>query len=90
MALLDPFTLGDVGFQLSFAATLGLVLYTRPIQNAAERGLARLFNGEVAKKVVGVLATPSSSRSPRRTRRSPSDDPGLYCPRRRELAIAAV
>src|SRR3990172_9477628 len=32
MTLLDPFTLGDVGFQLSFAATLGLVLYTRPLQ----------------------------------------------------------
>jgi len=55
MTLLDPFTLGAVGFQLSFAATLVPVLYTCPLQNAAERGLARLFNGEVAKKVVGVL-----------------------------------
>ncbi len=56
MTLLDPFTLGDIGFQLSFAATLGLVIYTRPLQNAAERGLARLFNGEAAKKIVGVLS----------------------------------
>jgi len=55
MTLLDPFTLGDVGFQLSFAATLGLVIYTRPIQNAVERGLARLFNAAAAKKIVGVL-----------------------------------
>ena len=56
MTALDPFTLGDVGFQLSFAATLGLVLYTRPLQNAVEGGLTRLFNGEVAKKVIGVLS----------------------------------
>jgi competence protein ComEC len=55
MTLLDPFTLGDVGFQLSFAATLGLVIYTRPIQNAVERGLMQLFSGETAKKIVGVL-----------------------------------
>jgi competence protein ComEC len=56
MTLLDPFTLGDVGFQLSFAATLGLVLYTGPLQRAAERWLARLFSGDVAKKIVGVLS----------------------------------
>jgi competence protein ComEC len=31
MALLDPFVLWDVGFQLSFAATLGLVLYAEPL-----------------------------------------------------------
>ncbi len=55
MTLLDPFTLGDAGFQLSFAATLGLVIYTRPIQNAVERGLVRLFSSETAKKIVGVL-----------------------------------
>ncbi len=56
MTLLDPFTLGDVGFQLSFAATLGLVLYTRPLQSAAERGLLRLFSAETAKKIVGALS----------------------------------
>ncbi len=56
MTLLDPFTLGDVGFQLSFAATLGLVLYTRPLQDAAERGLARLFTAETARHIVGVLS----------------------------------
>ncbi|HET7091366.1 MAG TPA: ComEC/Rec2 family competence protein, partial [Anaerolineae bacterium] len=56
MTLLDPFTLGDVGFQLSFAATLGLVLYTRPLQNAAERGLARWTGPERAKKTAGVLS----------------------------------
>ncbi len=56
MTLLDPYTLGDVGFQLSFAATLGLVLYTRPLQTAAERGLARWTGAERAKKTVGVMS----------------------------------
>ncbi len=56
MTLLDPFTLGDVGFQLSFAATLGLVLYTRPLQALAERGLTHLFSAELGKKIVGVLS----------------------------------
>ena len=41
MALLDPRVLGDVGFQLSFAATLGLVLFAEPFQGAAERLLQR-------------------------------------------------
>jgi len=56
MTLLDPLTLGDIGFQLSFAATLGLVLYTRPLQNAVERGLSRLFSAETTKQVVGALS----------------------------------
>ncbi|MDH5606452.1 MAG: ComEC/Rec2 family competence protein, partial [Anaerolineae bacterium] len=33
MAFFNPFVLGDVGFQLSFAATLGLVLYAEPFQD---------------------------------------------------------
>lgn len=32
MTAIDPATLWDVGFQLSFAATLGLVLYAQPLQ----------------------------------------------------------
>ena len=55
MTALDPFTLGDIGFQLSFAATLGLILYTRPLQNVVERGLTRLFSSGMAKQIVGVL-----------------------------------
>lgn len=31
MTLLNPFTLWDLGFQLSFAATLGLILYVPPV-----------------------------------------------------------
>ncbi|HLF28387.1 MAG TPA: ComEC/Rec2 family competence protein [Anaerolineae bacterium] len=71
MTLLEPFTLGDIGFQLSFAATLGLVLYTRPLQALTERGLTRLLSAfgsasrsasrdasykTAAKKFAGVLS----------------------------------
>lgn len=33
MTLANPLTLWDVSFQLSFAATLGLILYAEPLQN---------------------------------------------------------
>jgi competence protein ComEC len=33
MALVDPYVLWDVSFQLSFAATLGLVLYAEPLSH---------------------------------------------------------
>ncbi len=39
MALFSPFVLWDVGFQLSFFATLGLILFGAPLQQAAERWL---------------------------------------------------
>jgi competence protein ComEC len=41
MAVFNPNILWDVGFQLSFAATLGLVLYARPLQEWFTRLLAR-------------------------------------------------
>jgi competence protein ComEC len=41
MAVINPNTLWDVGFQLSFAATLGLILYARPLQDWFTRLLAR-------------------------------------------------
>ena len=41
MTAFNPHILGDVGFQLSFAATLGLVLFAEPFQQAAERVLRR-------------------------------------------------
>jgi competence protein ComEC len=43
MTALNPLTLWDVGFQLSAAATLGLILYADPFQAAAQRGLARFL-----------------------------------------------
>ncbi len=41
MALANPFHLWDVGFQLSFLATLGLILYAEPFGRAAEHWLRR-------------------------------------------------
>ncbi len=39
MTLLNPLTLWDLGFQLSFAATLGLILYVPPMQEWLETRL---------------------------------------------------
>jgi competence protein ComEC len=41
LTALAPLTLWDAGFQLSFAATLGLVLFSAPIEEFFERRLAR-------------------------------------------------
>ena len=56
MAAFNPTILWDVGFQLSFMATLGLVLYADPIQTAFERLAARWLPAplvERAGKLVG-------------------------------------
>ena len=37
MTLLNPLTLWDIGFQLSFMATLGLILFTPTIEGQFER-----------------------------------------------------
>jgi len=52
----DPYVLWDVGFQLSFAATIGLVLYTEPLERFFERALARVTSIERAQKVVGLIS----------------------------------
>lgn len=50
MCLVNPFLLWDVSFQLSFAATLGLVLFAEPLQSWADSRLAsRLPEEQVAK-----------------------------------------
>ncbi len=41
MALLNPQVLWDISFQLSFAATLGLVIYAEPMQDAISTFLTR-------------------------------------------------
>ncbi|MGQ0602207.1 MAG: ComEC/Rec2 family competence protein, partial [Anaerolineales bacterium] len=41
MVLWNPLTLWDVGFQLSAAATLGLILYAEPLQSLLQRMLER-------------------------------------------------
>jgi len=37
MALINPLVLWDVGFQLSFFATLGIILYAEPFSNFTPR-----------------------------------------------------
>ncbi|HDQ71786.1 MAG TPA: DNA internalization-related competence protein ComEC/Rec2 [Chloroflexi bacterium] len=56
MTLHDPHVLWDVGFQLSFAATLGLMLYTNPLERGFERFLAKFMSVKEARKAVGFLS----------------------------------
>jgi competence protein ComEC len=56
MTALNPYTLWDVGFQLSVAATAGLVLYTEPLERGFEQTLARVVSAERAQEVVGLIS----------------------------------
>lgn len=56
MAALNPQVLWDVGFQLSFAATLGLVLYAEPLT----AGFNRLASRWLARERVQALSGPVS------------------------------
>ena len=51
MAAANPHTLWDAGFQLSFGATLGLILYAQPLQDWFTGLLARCFSIETVRKV---------------------------------------
>jgi len=42
MALINPFVLWDVGFQLSFFATLGLILYAEPFSNLTANFISKI------------------------------------------------
>lgn len=55
MTAWNPLTLWDVGFQLSFSATLGLVLFTRPIEARAQGVLARWLEADRVRQVMGLL-----------------------------------
>jgi competence protein ComEC len=55
MTALDPNTLFDVGFQLSFAATLGLIVYARSFADATQKLIARLFSNQIAKAIVEII-----------------------------------
>ncbi|MBL7184294.1 MAG: DNA internalization-related competence protein ComEC/Rec2 [Anaerolineae bacterium] len=55
MTLLNPQTLRDLGFQLSFAATLGLIIYTPGLQGWFEKLLSKVLSPGTAKRVVGML-----------------------------------
>ena len=56
MAIWNPQVLWDVGFQLSFFATLGLILYGEPFQLAAEKFLSRYFPASNAEKISLLVA----------------------------------
>jgi competence protein ComEC len=51
MAAFNPHTLWDAGFQLSFGATLGLILYAQPFQDWFTALLARRFSIETAQRI---------------------------------------
>ena len=55
MTVINPQTLWDLGFQLSFAATLGLILYTPLLQSWFERLLEKVLSPGTARRAVEVL-----------------------------------
>jgi len=55
MSLHDPHVPWDVGFQLSFAATLGLVLYADPFAQAFIRAVSRILPQTTARKLAGPV-----------------------------------
>lgn len=55
LTLIDPLTLGDVGFQLSFMATLGLIVLVPPLQQRFVRQLRRLLNKNELGLTMAVL-----------------------------------
>ncbi len=56
MALFGPDILWDISFQLSFAATLGLVLYAPSLNEWTVRQLRRLGSGETAQRWGNMLS----------------------------------
>ncbi|MBC8334446.1 MAG: ComEC/Rec2 family competence protein [Anaerolineales bacterium] len=55
MALNNPLVLWDVGFQLSFAATMGLILYAEPLSDWFIRQASRITSEEKAQKIAGPV-----------------------------------
>jgi competence protein ComEC len=53
MCLFNPLLPWDASFQLSFGATLGLILYAEPLQQWFIRLLERRFSSDAAKKAAG-------------------------------------
>lgn len=51
MAALDPYVLWDVSFQLSFTATIGLILYSEPFVTAFIRLASRIMPQALAEKL---------------------------------------
>jgi competence protein ComEC len=55
MAAADPQIPWDIGFQLSFAASLGLILYAEPLAQAFTRLASRWIPEETAQKISGPV-----------------------------------
>jgi competence protein ComEC len=55
MSLQNPLVLQDTGFQLSFAATLGLILYAAPLQAACASWLSRFLGEKAAGRAAGLI-----------------------------------
>jgi competence protein ComEC len=55
MAIANPNILWDVGFQLSFMATLGLVLYAEPLTEAFMRLASRWLSSGTAQRLAGPV-----------------------------------
>ncbi|NDJ79326.1 MAG: DUF4131 domain-containing protein [Chloroflexi bacterium] len=58
MTLWNPLTLWDVGFQLSVAATAGLVLFNEPLTKLLDWLLRRGFSGDTARQITKWLSEP--------------------------------
>ncbi len=56
MMLFNPNLLWDIGFQLSVAATLGMILYAQPLEEAFVRLAARKLTEAQAQKLVGPVS----------------------------------
>ncbi len=56
MSALNPFILWDVGFQLSLAATAGLIVFTDPLTRLFQRPIERFAGSERAEQIVGLLS----------------------------------
>ncbi len=54
----DPNTLHDLGFQLSFCAVLGLILFADPLSDRLHSLLERSLPGRLAQPLHGVLVEP--------------------------------
>jgi len=55
MAAINPLVLWDIGFQLSFATSLGLILFSRPLGNWLTSLLRRRLSQDDAQRVVRAL-----------------------------------
>ncbi|KAA3654364.1 MAG: DNA internalization-related competence protein ComEC/Rec2 [Chloroflexi bacterium] len=58
MTVIRPFLLWDVGFQLSFAATLSLILYADPLAKQVRFRLRHYFDHDATDRLMGLLTEP--------------------------------